>query len=101
MPARADENDLLNAQAFARVIRDDNLFRLPDGVAPPPQLAGSDARHDTVHAQGIAATLDKRYSLQRLHLGASMADYRFRTFPFLDYQTKVFDAAWHWALTTL
>lgn len=99
LPTRADDSDTFNARAFATVITDNNLFRLPDGFAPPPEIVGSSARSDTIHAKGIAATLDKSLSLQRFHLGANLADYRFRNFSFLDYRIKGFDAAWHWSLT--
>lgn len=95
----ADESDTFIATIAETIVRDNNLFRVPDGTSPMLELSGNPARKDTIHTENVGFTLDKAYSLQRFHLGASLANYHFETFSFLNYQAKGFDARWDWSLT--
>lgn len=98
-PSLADKADTLNASVSETVVRDDNLFRAPDGTAPMLATRGITARGDTIHAGSLKLNLDKNISLQHFHAGADVTDYRFGVFSFLDYRSKGFDARWDWALT--
>jgi len=43
--------------------------------------------------------LAKPYSLQRFELSASFADYRYKTFDFLNYSATNYNGAWRWSMT--
>lgn len=97
--AWADEADTFNATIAETIVKDNNLFRMPDGVAPSLTVSGHPPRDDTIHAERMGLTLDKSYSLQHFHVGVNLANYHFETFNFLNYQAKGFDVRWDWSLT--
>ena len=98
-PAHADEYDTFNLRLSESLARDNNLFRLPAGVDPATVGVGKSTRSDTIRTDAVALTIDKNYSLQRFHLGASFSNYTFSNYGFLDYNTKNFDGRWNWSLT--
>lgn len=92
-----DDVVTLKASIFQQY--DSNLFRLPD-QANVQQHPGGQQTSDTVRVTQIGLKLDKRYSLQRLQLEASVSDLGYRHFDFLDHRTRNYNAAWHWAITS-
>ena len=95
--ARADADDTLNLAVGGSVMRDNNLFRLPDGVYPPAFL-GSTARSETVRSGSASLTYDKKVSLQSFHFGTSLSDNRYENFRALDFIAKGYDTHWDWQL---
>lgn len=99
VPAQADEQDTLNIHFSETFTHDDNLFRLADGVDPRTVGLPKSSRSDNIRTDSLWITADKRYSLQRFHLGARYDNYNFSNYSFLDYNTKNIDGRWDWALT--
>ncbi len=99
LPALADDQDTLNVQLTESFARDNNLFRLPDGVSPASVGLGKSDRSDTIRTDSVSLTADKRYSLQRFHLGARFDNYHYSNYDFLDHNTKNIDGRWNWSLT--
>jgi exopolysaccharide biosynthesis operon protein EpsL len=98
-PACADEQDTLNVRFTESFARDNNLFRLPDGVDPAALGLGRSDRGDTIRTDSISLTGDKRYSLQRFHIGARFDANHYSNYDFLDHNTRNFDGRWDWSLT--
>ncbi len=98
-PVHADEQDTLNFQFGESFAHDDNLFRLPEGVDPATRGLGKSARSDNIRTDSISLTGDKRYSLQRFHVGARYEANHYQTYDTLDHSTRNFDGQWNWALT--
>ena len=97
-PVRADDEDTLNLSAGIAVLHDDNLFRLSPGVDPNTVL-GKSTKSDDITTATVGLKLNKRYSLQQFELDASLVDYRYRTFSYLDFTAANYAAAWRWSLT--
>lgn len=96
--AIAQTADGLTLTAAYSLQRDDNLFRLPDGVDPQAAL-GRPSGAETVAIGSLGARYAKSYSLQRIELDLSVVDYRYRTYSRLDLLATNYDLAWHWSLT--
>lgn len=94
----APEPDLLTLRAGYEQQYDSNLFRLPEGANLQARL-GRDSADEQIGITTVGATLDKRYSLQRVQLDVSLVDYRYRHFSQLDFVARNYNAAWRWALT--
>lgn len=90
--ARADEQDTLNVMAKQSVQRDSNLFLRPNA-------APGTSRSEVLSTSLLGMELDKRYSLQRIELDASLSAYRYRYNDNLDFNALNYRAAWHWSLT--
>jgi exopolysaccharide biosynthesis operon protein EpsL len=95
----ADYQDTWNLFVSESLYRDNNLFRLPSGVSPAEVGLGSGSRSDTVRTDLVGLRFDKPYGLQRLSVTASLANYQFSNYGFLDYQAKNLEGRWNWALT--
>ncbi len=98
-PVRADADDSFSLFVAETVVRDSNLFRLDEGAAPPLALGGNGARDDTVRIDTLGMSFDKAYSLQRFHLGFSLANQSYRRYRFLDMQARNAEARWNWSVT--
>lgn len=90
--------DGLTWRAGYALQRDDNLFRLPDGVDPRAVL-GSDSAAETVTVRSLGLAYAKSWSLQRVEIDLGLVDYRYRTYRSLDLTAKNYDLAWRWAVT--
>lgn len=86
--ARAAEGDTLNVIAGVAVQHDDNIFR-----------TSSNAKSDNTTRSTLGLKIDKRYSLQRFELEASLVDYHYSTFDELNVTARNHAAAWRWSLT--
>src|SRR6185436_3610079 len=60
----AEPAPVLSLTLTTSLLRDSNLFRVPDGQAPPGPLAES--RADTISSLGARLALDKTLSRQRV-----------------------------------
>lgn len=96
--ALADAFDTLNLTVGATVMHDDNLFRLSSN-ANTQALLGTSQRSDTIRVATVGLKFAKNYSLQRFEFDASLVDYRYNTFDYLDFTAKNYSGAWRWALT--
>ena len=95
--AQAPEDGLQWRGGYA-LQRDDNLFRLPDGVDPRAAL-GTASAGETVAVRSLGLAYAKTMSLQRVEIDLGLVDYRYRTHPSLDLTAKNYDLAWRWAVT--
>ena len=95
---RADADDTVNVTAGATVQHNDNLFLLPSS-ANPALVLGKSTKADDIAISSLALKLSKPYSLQRFELEASLVDYRYRTFDYLNFTAFNYAAAWRWSLT--
>lgn len=96
--ALAQTSDGLTLRAGYTIQRDDNLFRLPDGVDPQAAL-GRSSGAESVGVSSLGASYAKDFGLQRLELDVSLVDYRYRSFSRLNLLATNYDIAWRWALT--
>jgi exopolysaccharide biosynthesis operon protein EpsL len=99
LPAQADDQDTLNVQFTESFARDNNIFRLPDGIDPATLGLGKSERGDNIRTDSLALTADKGYSLQRFHLNARFDANHYSNYDFLDHNTRNFDGRWNWSLT--
>lgn len=97
--SQADEQDTFNIYFSESFAHDDNLFRLSDGVDPATLGLGKSKRSENIRTDSLWITADKKYSLQRFHVGARYDNYNFSNYSFLDYNTRNMDGRWDWALT--
>ncbi|PIV74790.1 MAG: hypothetical protein COW56_04285 [Rhodocyclales bacterium CG17_big_fil_post_rev_8_21_14_2_50_68_7] len=98
--ARADEGDVINFFAGASLTRDDNVFRLPEGLGlvPGAGFAPGGERSDSVRNLFAGATLDKTLGRQRLHGRFTANQVRYGRFDFLDYDGTDAAASWLWRI---
>lgn len=96
--ALAQTGDGLTLSAAYSMQRDDNLFRLPDGVDAQAVL-GRPSGAETVDITSVGLRYGKSLSLQRIEMGVSLVDYRYRTYNRLDLLATNYDVTWRWALT--
>jgi exopolysaccharide biosynthesis operon protein EpsL len=97
-PALADEYDVWNFTLSTSVVRDSNLFRLPDNVAPPG-ISGSSRRSDVAHVASVGLRINKPLSQQQFRLELTESAYRYQTYSFLNFNAFNYRAAWLWHLT--
>ncbi len=91
--AHANEQDTLIFRARQAFIHDSNVFR-SSGANP-----NNPVRSDTLSMSTLAVELDKRYSLQRVELDASLVSNRYRNTDYLNFNAVNYRAVWHWSLT--
>lgn len=96
--ATAQTADGLTLRAGHTLSRDDNLFRLPDGVDPQTAL-GRPSAAESVGISTLGMSYAKTHSLQRLEIDVSLVDYRYQTYSRLDLLATNYDVSWRWALT--
>jgi exopolysaccharide biosynthesis operon protein EpsL len=86
---------LWNFSVSASAMRDDNFFRLSDGVNPQPILGTSD-RAVTVGQIGAGVQADLPLSRQRILLDARVDNYTYSHFGNLGYTGYNAGAEWRW-----
>lgn len=91
-PGACDEGDAFNFIAGSSLLRDSNVFRLPDGVT----VGG--ARADTQRNSFVGGTFDWTYGRQRLKGDLTLSHVRYARFDFLDYNGAGAQATWLWQL---
>ena len=96
--AHADTDDTFSVVAGYSLRHEDNLFRLPSGTDPQTAL-GTSTKSDTIGVATLGFRLNKPYSLQRFELEASLVDYRYQTFDYLNFTARNYAAAWRWQIT--
>jgi len=96
--ARADAEDTFSITPGVAVQHDDNLFRLSSSADPNAAL-GRSTKSDDIVTSSVVLKLNKGYSLQRFEVEASLVDYRYRNFDYLDFTARNYAAAWRWSLT--
>ena len=90
--AQGDERDVLVLTMSQALTREDNLYRLADGVQP--QLGD---REDLVSRTRVGAQLRKRIGLQHLSAGIGLSMHRYRESDHLDFEGVDLDGRWDWA----
>jgi len=90
----ADQADALNLYISQSFQRDDNIFRLPDGVSP----YGDGQRDDLISITSFSALFDRVYSRQRLYASLDVTRVGFDEWRDLDYTTKGGSLGLDWAL---
>lgn len=99
-PAPADQGDVINFIAGANAIRDDNVFRLPDGLGfvEGAGFVPGGVRSDTVRNLFAGITLDKTLGRQRIAGQLTASRVRYDRFDFLGYDSTGGQASWQWRL---
>lgn len=96
-PALAGDGEAHGLAISHQLVREDNLFRMPDDAGPV--IDGRvRQRSDTLNVTALSATFDRTYGRQRVvgELGISRNDYL--EFNHLDFTAKNGRAAWMWGL---
>lgn len=96
--ASAADTDLVTVSLSHTLQYDDNLFRLPPN-SNVVIIPGKSNRDETINVSTLGIRLFKEYSLQRFSLNASLVDYRYQNFGFLNFEARNHSAAWNWKLT--
>lgn len=89
-PVHADEFDAFNFSAAVSMVRDDNLFRAPDGSGLKPQM-------DTITSTVLGVNFKQRYSLQQIMADVSWVNTHYSAHDYLDANAINYDARWLWA----
>jgi len=94
-PAALDPTDVIQIQGTASLIRDNNLFRLPD---VDPTLFGIDPakKSDTTLVKGVGLKLDKLVSRQRLIADLNLSEQTYDKNTNLDFVGGNGRLAWLW-----
>lgn len=92
------QEDGLSLNATYRLQRDDNLFRLADGVNPQSVLGRPEAE-ETVHVRAVGLRYANDFGLQRLEAEVGLVDYAYDTYRQLDLLARNHDLRWRWAVT--
>lgn len=95
-PALAEDG--LTLTAGLALSRDDNLFRLRDGVDPQAALGRADGS-ETITISSLGLSYSKPWGLQRLEASMGLVDYRYQHYEQLNLQARNHDISWFWALT--
>jgi exopolysaccharide biosynthesis operon protein EpsL len=96
--AWAQSEDPVVLQASYTRQTDSNLFRLP-AAANVLALTGHSSASETIGITSIGVAIRKAYSLQQFELNASLADYRYQKFDYLNFTANQYSAAWRWSVT--
>ncbi|MDO9272728.1 MAG: hypothetical protein Q7T94_06905 [Rugosibacter sp.] len=94
---RANEADVFNFNLNQSVMRDSNVFRLPDDASLPPQIS-TGQRADTITVTSVGVVMDKLLGRQRLHADLNASRVRYAQFNFLDYDGSDIKGVWDWVL---
>lgn len=96
--ARADTFDTVNVRAGVSQVFDSNVFRL-SAATDPQTVLGSSSKADQLTVATVGLNVSKPYSLQRFEFDASVTDYRYRSFTFLNFVATNFSGAWRYSVT--
>lgn len=98
LSAWAEGADDVQFRASLGTIHDSNLFRLPNGANAQASI-GSSSTSETIGVSSLGLHINKAYSLQRVELDASVVDYRYQNFDYLNFTAYDYSAAWRWSYT--
>ena len=94
-PAQAESDsfgyDALKVLVGGSVAHDSNLFRVSDVSASP--------QSETIGTAYVGLRFDKPYAQQRFQLGATVTEYHYDRFSYLNFTALDYRAAWLWHLT--
>jgi exopolysaccharide biosynthesis operon protein EpsL len=82
-------------------LRDNNIFRLPDGRHPAPSVndgSPDGPRDDTVSSTALNGHFEHDYSLQHLSANIALVHERYDEYDYLDNTAKGGGLAWDWAI---
>ena len=96
--AWAQQDAPLRLSASYAMQTDSNLFRLPSG-ANTQALLGKASAAEQIGVSTLGLHFVSTQSLQKFELDASLQDYRYQNFDYLNFAASNYDAAWRWALT--
>lgn len=90
-------DDKLQLFAEEKIARDDNIFRISNGVDPASTI-GSTLKGDTYHTTSLGFNFDVPVSRQRFQAGYTWNDSRYDHFTDLDFIGHDARAVWLWQL---
>lgn len=93
LPAHAALSDTLHPFLGVTYTTDNNLFRLPDDVAPGPE-----GRSDTLRQVMFGVSLDRPIGRQRIEANVKLSKVHFNKYSELDYSGEDADATFNWRL---
>lgn len=96
--AAQDSERNFDVSVGARLMRDDNLFRLPDGIDPSLLGAATSRRGDDVSSTSVGVAGRWHMGEQEVALDASAAANRFAENGSLDYTSGRASLDWNWRL---
>jgi exopolysaccharide biosynthesis operon protein EpsL len=82
-------------------LRDDNIFRLPDGVHPSGAVTDGDPRgprDDTISSTALNGRFEHDYSLQHVRANIALVHNRYDEYDYLDNTARGGGLAWDWAV---
>lgn len=91
-----DDGRNVRFNVFGGAMRDNNVFRIPDGTPPRPIIGSSD-RADNIYRYGAELKADIPASRQRILFEAQLEHRDYEQFGFLDHDAYRLGAAWKWA----
>ena len=94
--AQQDSPLVLNASYALQT--DSNLFRLPS-AADTQALVGRSSAAEQIGATTLGLRFATTQSLQKFEFNASIVDYHYQNFDYLNFVATNYDAAWRWSLT--
>jgi exopolysaccharide biosynthesis operon protein EpsL len=96
--AQAQQSSPLVLNAGYTLQTDSNLFRLPSG-ANTQAILGKSSGAEQIGISTVGVGFATTQSLQRFEVDASLVDYRYQNFDYLNFVATNVDAAWRWSLT--
>ena len=94
----AQSEDTLKLKVDSSLHFDNNLFRLPADTNFEA-LLGKASAAERIDINSLSLNFSTTLSLQKFELAASLVNYRYQNFSYLNYVAHNYNAAWHWALT--
>lgn len=94
--AAFDPTDIIRVHVNVEFMRDNNLFRLPDGVDPRAFGIAPENKSDTAFTKGVGLKLDKTISRQRLLADVNISETTFDDNTDLDHVGHEGRLAWLW-----
>lgn len=95
--AEFPDGDVVKFNAGAGVAYDDNVFRLPSGISPPP-ASGSTSRGDTIFTLNAGAAVNKDISRQNFELAGNIIQRLYTEHTEFDVALFNFGATWNWRI---
>jgi len=93
-----DASDTLMFHVDESFSYDNNLFRLPSGVAPATGDGNTD-RGSLIRTDKAGVSWDKQYSLQHIHADARVEHHQYSNHGFLNFDSVNGSFAWNWSFT--
>jgi exopolysaccharide biosynthesis operon protein EpsL len=95
------EGDTFGADITQTFVRDNNIFRLPDGVHPSGTVTDGDPRgprDDTISSTALNGHFEQDFSLQHVRANIALVHNRYRQYDYLDNTARGGGLGWDWAL---